>query len=173
MNFDNCILATKKYSLKMAPSRDSSNKSIELDLPKERVTVNIDKLDLKVVNKLIGIKGNSKSSVICALVKEWISQNSEHIIKTWEIDLAGIRRQIIAEIKGVELVKELENYEKSTIEKFPELFEAAEEITVEEVAKMLKVNQVTIKKIVLLHNKELQNLGLNLKYKNEIIINKG
>ncbi len=156
----------------MTPPNDSSSKKSELELPKERITINMDKLDHEIVMELMGTMGNSKSSVICQIVKEWIVQNSEKMMNVWEIDLAGIKRRVKAEAMGVSLEKDLEDYEKSIIEQFPEIFSNVEEISIEEVAEVLKVNKATIRKIVLSHNQKLEDLALDLKYKNGIIINK-
>ena len=156
----------------MTPTEDSPSKKNELDLPKERVTINIDKLDHEIVLNLIGVVGNSKSSVVGQIIKEWIKQNSEKLITTWEVDLPGIRRQVIAEAKGVKIDKELKRIERDTIEQLPELFMAIESITVEEAAKMLKIAPFTLKKIIIYHRKTLEEKGLKLTYKDGSIINK-
>ena len=161
-----------KKKLNMTPSNDSSTKTNELDLPKERVTINLDKLEHEIVINLIGTLGNSKSSVICQMIKEWIKENSEKLINTWEIDLPGIKRQVIAEAKGVEIDKELKDIEVSIINQFPELFMAIESITVEEAAKMLQIAPFTLKKIIIYHRKTLEEKGLKLTYKDGSIINK-
>jgi hypothetical protein len=144
----------------------------DLDLPKERVTVNMDKLDHEIVTHLIGVIGNSKSAVIGQMVKEWINQNSDKILKTWDIDLIALKRKIIAEAKGIDIEKELQPYEEDLIEEFPKFFDNVPEIQVEIAAQMLHVSISTFRKIVLYHNKKLKDLGLNLVYKNDIIINK-
>jgi len=156
----------------MTPDSNTSDTSIEIDLGKERITVNLDKIDFEIVNNLIGVIGNSKSSVISQMVKEWILQNSEKMMNTWEIDLAGIRRKVMAEAKGVRVEEELEEYEKSVIEQFPKIFNKVEELSAKEASEMLKVNQSTIKKIIIFHNNKLETLGLNLTYKDGMIINK-
>ena len=156
----------------MTPTEDSPSKINELDFPKERVTINIDKLDHEIVLNLIGVVGNSKSSVVGQIIKEWIKQNSEKLITTWEVDLPGIRRQVIAEAKGVKIDKELKRIEVDTMEQLPELFMAIESITVEEAAKMLKIAPFTLKKIIIYHRKTLEEKGLELTYKDGSIINK-
>jgi len=155
----------------MNPTSDSIDLS-ELDLSKERITVNIDKLDHEIITNLIGVMGNSKSAIIAQIIKEWINQNSEKMMNTWEIDLAGIKRQIIAEARGIELEKELKEYELSIINKLPEIFDSVEEIELEEVADLLGVNLLTVRKIIIFHKKKLENVGLNLIYKTGTIINK-
>lgn len=156
----------------MAPTEDSTSKINELDLPKERVTINIDKLDHEIVLNLIGVIGNSKSSVVGQMVKDWIKQNSDRLLNTWEIDLPGLKRQIIAEAKGVKIDKELNDIEKDTINQLPEFLMSIETITVEEAAKILKVAPFTLKKIIIYHGKTLKEKGLELTYKDGSIINK-
>lgn len=151
---------------------DSRDKSNELDLPKDRVTINIDKLDHEIVNNLIGVLGNSKSSVITQIVKDWIKSNTERLIDTWEIDLPGIKRQVIAEAKGIEIDKELKDIEMNIINQLPELFTAIESIKVEEAAKLLQIAPFTLKKIIIYHKKILEEKGLGLTYKDGSIINK-
>jgi hypothetical protein len=154
----------------MNPNSDSIDLS-ELDLSKERITVNIDKLDHEIITNLIGVMGNSKSAIIAQIIKEWINQNSEKMMNTWEIDLAGIKRQILAEVKGIELEKELKDYELSIINKLPEIFDSVEEIELEELAELLGVNVLTVRKIIIFHKKRLEDVGLDLIYKSGTIIN--
>lgn len=156
----------------MAPTSDSTSKSNELDLPKERVTINIDKLDHEIVLNLIGVIGNSKSSVVGQMVKDWIKQNSERLLNTWEIDLPGLKNQIIAEATGVKIDKELNNIEIDTINHLPEFLGSIETITVDEAAKILKIAPFTLKKIIIYHGKTLKEKGLELTYKDGSIINK-
>ena len=141
----------------MAPSSESSSE-------KKRITVNLDELDYKIIEILEGVIGNSKSSVIYQMIKDWINQNSERIMKTWEIDLAGIRRQVLAEIKGIPAKKELKELERNIITKLVEYFETAEDITPKELSELLEINQMTLQKIVFEHRKELLDAGLKLKY---------
>jgi hypothetical protein len=157
----------------MTTTEDSTIKANELDLPKDRATINIDRLDHEIVLNLIGVIGNSKSAVICQMVKDWIKQNTEKLINTWEIDLPGIKRQIIAEAKGVKIDKSLKDFEEGVIEQLPELFEAIESISIEEGAKMLEIAPFTLKKIIIYHRKALEEKGLVLTYKDGSIINKG
>lgn len=156
----------------MVPTDESTGKPYELDLPKDRATVNIDRLDHEIVLNLIGVIGNSKSAVICQMVKDWIKQNTDKLINTWEIDLPGIKRQIIAEAKGIKIDKDLKDFEESVIEQIPELFEAIESISIEEAAKMLEIAPFTLKKIIIYHRKTLEEKGLELTYKDGSILNK-
>ncbi len=135
-----------------------------------RITVNFDNIDSKIIDTLVGVMGNSKASAINQMVKEWINQNSERIMKTWDIDLIGVRRQAIAELKGLNIQKEMKELEKDIIKQLPTLFETINNITPEELASILEVNAQTIKKVVIMHRKELLDLDLNLKYEDGKII---
>ena len=130
----------------------------------KRITVNLDQIDYKIVETLEGVIGNSKSSVIYQMVKEWINQNSDRIMNTWNIDLVGIRRNVISELKGLSIQEEMKDLEKDIIKQLPVLFETINNIEPEELASILEINAQTLKKVVLMYRKELLDLGLNLKY---------
>ena len=130
----------------------------------KRITVNLDQIDYKIVETLEGVIGNSKSSVIYQMVKEWINQNADRIMNTWNIDLVGIRRNVISELKGLSIQEEMKDLEKDIIKQLPALFETINNIEPEELASILEINAQTLKKVVLMYRKELLDLGLNLKY---------
>ena len=131
---------------------------------KKRITVNLEEIDFKIIEALEGVIANSKSSVIYQMVKEWINQNSDRIMNTWNIDLVGIRRNVISELKGLSIQEEMKDLEKDIIKQLPVLFETINNIEPEELASILEINAQTLKKVVLMYRKELLDLGLNLKY---------
>jgi len=139
---------------------------------KKRITVNLENIDYKIIDALEGVIANSKSAVIYQMIKEWINQNSEHIMKTWEIDLAGIRRQVIAETKGLSIKKELKDLDREIIEQLPMLFETISSIKSKDLAEILEVNQKTLQRIIFGYRKELLKLGLNLIYEDGLITRK-
>jgi len=139
---------------------------------KKRITVNLENIDYKIIDALEGVIANSKSAVIYQMIKEWINQNSEHIMKTWEIDLAGIRRQVIAETKGLSIKKELKDLDREIIEQLPMLFETITSIKSKELAEILEVNQKTLQRIIFGYRKELLKLELNLIYEDGLITKK-
>jgi hypothetical protein len=139
---------------------------------KKRITVNLENIDYKIIDALEGVIANSKAAVIYQMIKEWINQNSERIMKTWEIDLAGIRRQVLAETKGLSIKEELKELDKEIIQQLPVLFETISSINAKELAEILEVNQKTLQKVVFGNRKELLKLGLNLIYKDGLIIKK-
>lgn len=135
----------------------------------KRITVNLDDIDFEIVEALEGVIARKKASVITQMIKEWINQNSDRIMKTWEIDLAGIRRQVLAETKGLSIKEELKDLDKEVIEQLPELFETIKSINVNELAEIVEINQRTLKRIIFGHREKLMALGLNLKYENGLI----
>ena len=52
---------------------------------KRRITVNLEEIDYQIIDTLEGVIANSKSSVIYQMIKEWINQNSDRIMNTWDI----------------------------------------------------------------------------------------
>ncbi len=136
---------------------------------KKRITVNLEDIDFKVIEALEGVIASSFSSVINQMIREWINQNSERIMKMWGIDLAGIRRQVQAETKGLSIKKELEQLEKEIINQLPELFETINSISAAKLAEILEVNERTLENVIFGHRKDLLNVGLELSYENGLI----
>ena len=139
---------------------------------KKRITVNLEDIDFKVIEALEGVIASSFSSVINQMIREWINQNSERIMKMWGIDLAGIRRQVQAETKGLSIKKELEQLEKEIINQLPELFETINSISSDKLAEILEVNERTLENVIFGHRKDLQKVGLELSYENGLISKK-
>ena len=142
------------------------------DEKNKRITVNLEDIDFKIVEALEGVIARKKASVINQMIKEWINQNSDRIMKTWDIDLSGIRRQVLAETKGLSIKEELQDLDKEVIKQLPELFETINSINVNELAEIVDINQRTLQRIIFGHRKELLKLGLNLIYQDGLITKK-
>lgn len=142
------------------------------DEKKKRITVNLDDIDFKIIEALEGVIARKKASVITQMIKEWINQNSEHIMKTWDIDLSGIRKQVLAETKGLSIKEDLQDLDKEVIKQLPELFETINSINVRELSEIIDINQRTLQRIIFGHRKELLKSGLNLIYKDGLITKK-
>ena len=142
------------------------------DEKNKRITVNLEDIDFKIIEALEGVIARKKASVINQMIKEWINQNSERIMKTWDIDLAGIRRQVLAETKGLSIKEELQDLDKEVIKQLPDLFETINSINVSELASIIDINQRTLQRVIFGHRKELLELGLNLIYKDGLITKK-
>ena len=102
----------------------------------------------------------------------WINQNSDRIMKTWGIDLAGIRKEVLAETKGLPIREALDKLDKEVLSQLPELFETIKSISVEELSEILEINQQTLKKVIFGYRKELLKQSLDLSYENGLIIKK-
>lgn len=139
---------------------------------KKRITVNLENIDYKIIDALEGVIANSKAAVIYQMIKEWINQNSERIMKIWEIDLAGIRRQVLAETKGLSIKEELKDLDREIIKQLPMLFETISSINSKDLAEILEVNQKTLQRVIFGYRKELLKLGLNLIYEDGLITKK-
>lgn len=139
---------------------------------KKRITINLEPIDYKIIDALEGVIANKKASVIYQMIKEWINQNSDRIMKTWGIDLAGIRKQVLAETKGLPIKDELDRLDKEILVQLPGLFDTIKSISVEELSEILEVNQQTLKKIIFGYRKELLKHQLDLSYENGLVIKK-
>jgi len=137
---------------------------------KKRITVNLETIDYKIIEALEGVIANKKASVIYQMIKEWINQNSDRIMKTWGIDLAGIRKEVLAETKGLPIREELDKLDKEVLSQLPGLFETIKSISVEELSEILEINQQTLKKVIFGYREELLKKSLDLSYENGLII---
>jgi len=137
---------------------------------KKRITVNLEEIDYQIIDTLEGVIANSKSSVIYQMIKEWINQNSDRIMSMWGIDLAGIRRQVVAETKGLSIKKDLDELDKEVINQLPELFETINSISARELAKILDINETSLKRIIFGHRQELLKVDLKIKYENGLFL---
>ena len=137
---------------------------------KKRITVNLETIDYKIIEALEGVIANKKASVIYQMIKEWINQNSDRIMKTWGIDLAGIRKEVLAETKGLPIREELDKLDKEVLSQLPGLFETIKSISVEELSEILEINQQTLKKVIFGYREELLKHSLDLSYENGLII---
>ena len=73
----------------------SSNSNTDSKAPKlPRITASLDEFDAKIVENLVGYKGQNKSEVIRVIIKEWTAQNTEVIQNEYGISLRDIRKEI-------------------------------------------------------------------------------
>ena len=150
----------------MAPeSKPSSSKE---ELPNTvRRTATIEYIDAKILENLIGVFGNSFSSVISYAIKEWIKLNSDMIITTYGIDIAGIRREFQATKKGIEID---EMIQKRLFEDLPIRFKRMKRYNTEKLAALLNVHPQTLIDFITLNGDELEEKGLNLLIDGEYIV---
>ena len=139
---------------------------------KKRITVNLEVIDYKIIEALEGVIANKKAAVIYQMIKEWINQNSDRIMKIWGIDLAAIRKEVLAETKGLPIKKELERVDREIIAQLPKLFESIRSIDVSELAEILEINPRTLTKVIFGYREELLKLNLDLEYENGLVYKK-
>ncbi|MHA1294082.1 MAG: hypothetical protein ACTSQJ_15630 [Promethearchaeota archaeon] len=136
-----------------------------------RITISIDVVNEKIVENLEGIKGTSKSKVINNIIEEWVEQNYDKIMNIWNIDLIGIRTLAQTSYKGIDVDKILKELDKKLIDLILKMFKRIDSISINELAKTLKVHEDTIKNIIFFQGDILEKNGLNLRYKDGYIIN--
>ncbi|MFO8017621.1 MAG: hypothetical protein R6U96_03240 [Promethearchaeia archaeon] len=142
----------------MAPNAETA--SAEEDLPKSvRITTTLDYIDAKIVENLQGAFGNSQSSVISYIVKEWIKSNSEMLRQTYGIDIAGIRREIQSAMKGVPIEKEVE---ERVFKALLNRFKRIKRYNTEKLAELISVHPQTLIDLITLRGDALEEKGLNL-----------
>ena len=64
-----------------------------------RITVSLEEFPEKIIGKLVGFEGQTKSEVIRNIVKVWIRANSDKIQNVYGIKFQDVRREL-------ELIKE-------------------------------------------------------------------
>lgn len=136
----------------------------EIDLETKRITVSIDEVTDSIIENLIGVKGKSKSSVIYQIIRDWIDDNSESVLNSWDIDFAIIRRQVLSKYKKVMIKKELSETEINIINQLTELFKTIKSISADELAEELNIDTKTLRNIIFTNRVELEAAGLKLAY---------
>ena len=124
------------------------------------------------MKKICKKKGISLNSYVNNILRKYISSNSEKIRQRLNIDIIGIKRQLIAESQTTKSNKELNEFEKKSIEKMVEIFKTASEMPEERLQLLLNLSQESLDKILFFNNDELQRNGLNLEYRLGNIIRK-
>ncbi|MHA1723596.1 MAG: hypothetical protein ACTSXH_01980 [Promethearchaeota archaeon] len=141
----------------------------EEELPKSvRITTTLDFIDAKIIENLQGAFGNSQSSVINYIIKDWVKTNSDLLRLSYGIDIAGIRREIQSAIKGIEIEKELQ---KRIFEELLIRFKRIKRIKITELAELLRVHPQTLKDIITIKGDELEaKSGLNLAIDGDFVV---
>ncbi|TXT61782.1 MAG: hypothetical protein BAJALOKI2v1_10052 [Promethearchaeota archaeon] len=152
----------------MAPASNSTNNDEEP--PKSvRITTTLDYIDAKIIENLQGALGNSQSSVINYIIKDWIKTNSDKIRLTYGIDIAGIRREIQAVIKGIEIEEEIQMNVMNELQK---RFKRIKKMKISSLAEMMSVHEQTLVNIITLKGDDLEQKGLDLEIDGEFIVKK-
>jgi hypothetical protein len=126
-----------------------------------RVTVSLDIFDDKIISEMSKYRDSSKSEIIRNIIHQWIEENPDTLKNNYGVNFKDINKEILIETKGITI--------PSLIDKLPGLFDTIENISIEELADYLEVDQKTIQNLLFKHGSELKEKGLNLKYSKGII----
>ncbi len=152
------------------PMTNTSNaQGNEEELPKSvRITTTLDFIDAKIIENLQGAFGNSQSSVINYIIKDWVKTNSDMLRLSYGIDIAGIRREVQSVIKGIEIEAELQ---KRIFNELILRFKRIKKIKITELAELLSVHPHTLKDIITLKGDELEEeSGLSLAIDGDYVV---
>lgn len=152
----------------MSPA-SNSNDTDEIPPKSVRITTTLDYIDAKIIENLQGALGNSQSSVINYIIKDWIKTNSEKIRLTYGIDIAGIRREIQSVIKGIEIEEEIQ---KNVMSELQKRFKRIKKMKISSLAEMMSVHEQTLINIITLKGDELEEQGLDLEIDGDYIVKK-
>ncbi len=142
-----------------------------LQLQKSRMTVNINNIYVELINNLIGSLGESKSSVVYYIIKDWVSKNTEKIKNDWGVDLTEIRENYIANNFGLKFDDILNKLEKDIIKKLSHIKKGFKSIPVKDLAETMDVNPKIIRKVILNHQVELEVEGIHFFINEDKVIN--
>jgi len=148
---------------------DEKNGNKDEVLPKKRLSVTIDEIDSIIIEKIAEAMGNSKSSWVYNIIKRYINENSDKIRQELNIDIIGIRKQYLAELKGFKGEYELNDLERMAIEKMLTIFKTVSSMDEARLKQILNLNQESFDKILFFNPDELEKYRLKLKYKQGII----
>lgn len=152
----------------MTPASNSPETD-EIPPKSVRITTTLDYIDAKIIENLQGALGNSQSSVINYIIKDWIKTNSEKIRLTYGIDIAGIRREIQSVIKGIEIEEEIQ---KNVMSELQKRFKRIKKMKISSLAEMMSVHEQTLINIITLKGDELEEQGLDLEIDGDYIVKK-
>lgn len=144
----------------------------EKELRKNRLTVNVNDFYKEIITRLKGLCGDSISSVIYYILRDWIINNTEKFINTYGIDIVGIRREYQLELNESIIEKKLTTSKKKLIESFSQCFKGISKINIEDLATQLNVTPTSIRDLFFYHYEDLQKLELDLILVDKIILNK-
>jgi len=131
---------------------------------KKVLSVRINEIDYKILKQICDKKNISLNSYANKILKNYINNNSEKIKEKLGLDIIGMKRQLLAELKNIKFKKELSEFEKEAIDNMSEIFKTALEISEEKLKKLLNLSQESLDKILFANNEELRRRGLKLKY---------
>lgn len=124
----------------------------------KRITVYVSDYYYEVIDELQGHCGNSNSSVVDYIIRNWIIDNSKKIVGDFEINLAKIRRKYYPNLRDISIKKDLDVNKKNLIEKLPQLLRRVSSFKVIKLADRLEVNPEDIEDLFLYHSKDIEDI---------------
>ncbi|MFX0037639.1 MAG: hypothetical protein ACFE9I_18620 [Candidatus Hermodarchaeota archaeon] len=148
---------------------DSNSEKKEKRSNLTRVTAGLDDFDYKVISRMASKRTISLSEVVRIIVHKWIEYNPELLKKNYGIDLLEITEELERESYEITVDKELKAYENKIIKELPVFFEIVREVSIKDLAQHFDVDEKVIKRIVFIHGREIEKIGLKLIYKGDRI----
>ncbi|MHA2181229.1 MAG: hypothetical protein ACXAAH_07380 [Promethearchaeota archaeon] len=143
---------------------DQKNKE-DTEEKQNRVTVTLDKFDRIVISKMAAYRNTSLSRIMQNMAHTWIEENPEVLKTNYGIDVREISERLAMETTSILLDKTMKSYEKAIINELPQFFELVDDVSIEDLAEQFDVSEKAIKNIIFIHGKEIKQVGLTLKYK--------
>ena len=146
------------------PSESESNLEKERKKPKlPRLTVTLDLFSKKIITKMAGFKGTTKSEIIRDILSKWIEANPDIIKENYNVNYMDLRREI-------EMESELRDL-KDIVKKLPIMFKRIKKkIEIERLADLLDINSKSLTNFILFQGDELQKEGLSLQVDGDFVI---
>lgn len=139
------------------------------DTRKNRITININNFHNEILNKLKGHCGDSISSIVNYMIKDWINNNSKKIIDDFKINLPNIQSKYYYEKEEIVTDIPFNDIKKKIIDTFPRIFTNTNSIQINDLAELLNTKTKTIIEIFTFHSKELQKIDIKLKLENNVV----
>lgn len=131
---------------------------------KKVLSVRMDEIEYKILREICDKKNISLNSYANKIIKNYIESNSEKIKEKLNLDITGMKRQLLAESNNIRFKKELSEFEKQAIDNMSEIFKTAIEISEEKLKDLLNLSQESLDNILFANSEELRRRDLKLKY---------
>ena len=127
-----------------------------------RITFSLDLFDEKVIDLMAKKRKQSRSETVRNIIHNWVESNAGVLKNNYDIDLTDVSREI-----------EITNYEEviqESIDKLIKYSDLFEEIGFDILADQLGISHKTLRDIIFENKHELENKGINLRIKGNLII---
>ena len=131
-----------------------------------RRTTTLDYIDDKIIERLIGIFGRSRSAVISYIIKDWVKTNSDMLRLSYGIDIAGIRHEL--ESSGEIVIDD--QIQERLYDDILLRFKRMKKYNIERLASLLNVHPQTLIDYITIKGDELEKNGLNLQIDGEFVV---